>query len=244
MPLAHPNHFLRSLAAEDRVQLEPYLRPVQLNVGSVLERAEEQIKHAYFPRTGMMSFVTSFSDGSTIAAAIAGSNTVVGAVGALGGECALTNHTVQIAGVADEIAIEDLTRVAERNEQIRLLLRKHAHALFAQAFQVGACNAIHSVEGRLSRWLLQCRSILQSNTLPITHEFVARMLGVRRTSVTLILGEFQRAGITDCRRGSIQLLDVDGLHNSTCECYDTIRIRVERLTGWLPSLRQTSARGD
>jgi CRP-like cAMP-binding protein len=236
MVLAHPNHFVRCLPGSERALLEPNLQTVELNTGAVLQRVDEPITHAYFPRSGILSLVVSFSDGATVQAALAGSNTLLGGVAALGGDIALATLTVQIAGMADRIAVDDLKRVADQNHRIRLHLRQHVHALFGQAIQIGACNAIHSVEERLCRSLLQCRDLMQTNSLPLTHEFLAAMLGVRRTSVTLVLGHLQHAGLTGSRRGSIELLDLRGLSDAACECYEVIRAKVQHSTGWAPEI--------
>jgi len=238
MGLQHPNHFLGCLAASDRSLLTPYLSCERLRTGALLQRADEPITHAYFPRSGILSLVVILSDGAMVEAALAGANTVLGAVAALGGETSLATLTVPVGGAADRIAAGDLKRCADESDTLRLALRQHAHALLAQTLQIGACNAVHTVEQRLCRWLLQCRDLLQSNTLPLTHEFLAAMLGVRRSSVSLAAGELQKAGLVNCRRGMVEVLDPDGLKHTACECYRAITDKMERLTGWSPDFRE------
>jgi CRP-like cAMP-binding protein len=101
----------------------------------------------------------------------------------------------------------------------------------AQAQQSAACNATHTLEERLSRWLLRCRDLLDSDEIPLTQEFLAEMLGVRRTSVTLVASALQRSGLIQYRRGHIRLLDLEGLRESACECYATIKAHAGRLLG-------------
>jgi Mn-dependent DtxR family transcriptional regulator len=99
---------------------------------------------------------------------------------------------------------------------------------------VAACNALHELEERLSRWLLQSRDLLQSDTLPLTQEFLSQMLGVQRSSVTFVAGKLQEAGLIRYRRGHIHVLDVEGLHDSSCECYGAINAHFLKLIGWSP----------
>jgi hypothetical protein len=110
----------------------------------------------------------------------------------------------------------------------------------AQAQQVAACNAFHELEERLSRWLLQSRDLLQSDTLPLTQEFLSQMLGVQRSSVTIVARKLQEAGLINYRRGRIHVLDVEALHDSCCECYDAINGHFRRLTGWEPGGNKNS----
>lgn len=215
----------------------PNLEFCPLCVGQVLQTAGEPSRHVYFPRSGIVSLMISFSDGRTAEAALSGFNTVVGVAAALGDEVALNSAVVQIAGAADKMVTAQLKRAVGHSPTLGDD-RRHLQALSAQTSQIAACNAVHSVEERLCRWLLQCRDLLQSNELPLTHEFLAGMLGVRRTSVTLIAGELQKAGLISCRRGRVQLLDLEKISDSSCECYKAIRKQVQRLTGWAPEADQ------
>lgn len=107
---------------------------------------------------------------------------------------------------------------------------------------MAACNALHELEERLSRWLLQSRDLLSSDTLPLTQEFLAQMLGVQRSSVTLVARKLQQAGLINYRRGRIHVLDVEGLQDSCCECYGAINAHFSRMIGWLPGVDPQSAR--
>ena len=128
-----------------------------------------------------------------------------------------------------------LKRAARQSETIRVALVRQEHILAAQTQQVAACNALHELEERLSRWLLQSRDLLMSDTLPLTQEFLSQMLGVQRSSVTLVARKLQEAGLISYRRGRIQVLDVEGLQDSRCECYPAINVHFHRSIGWSPN---------
>src|SRR5205807_9025310 len=112
---------------------------------------------------------------------------------------------------------------------------RHDQMISAQVQQVAACNALHELEERLSRWLLQTRDLIQSDTLPLTQEFLSQMLGVQRSSVTLVARKLQEAGLINYRRGRIHVLDLEALQDGSCECYHMINHQFERLTGWRPA---------
>ena len=125
--------------------------------------------------------------------------------------------------------VQRLRKVAEASAAIRTTLVRHEQVLLAQAQQSAACNASHTVEARMARWLLRCRDLSGSDTLPLTQEFLAEMLGVRRTSVSLVAGTLQRAGLITYRRGHIQITDLEGLRDASCECYATVKAQYDRL---------------
>ena len=122
--------------------------------------------------------------------------------------------------MAAETAV--VKRLVKESETLRLALVRNDQSASAQTQQVAACNALHELEERLSRWLLQARDLFRSDTLPFTQEFLSQMLGVHRTSVTLVARKLQEAGLINYRRGRIHVLDVEGLQDSCCECYDAI----------------------
>lgn len=235
MVLSLSNHFLACLSSRDRSLLDPYLTPVQLTARQVLQPANEKVSQIYFPRTGIMSLLVTFSDGRMAEAGLVGSNTAVGLSAAFGDDIAFNLVTVQIAGAADKIERGYLQQCTRQSEALAAAIRRHEQALLAQSFQIAGCNAVHSAQERLCRWLLQCRDMLDSDDLPLTQEFLAALLGVRRSSVTLIAGELEKAGLIGLRRGQIHLLRIDGLEDAACECYGTIRDQLSRLIGWTPA---------
>src|SRR3954453_8705593 len=202
------------------------------------------IERIYFPHAGIVSLIVGLSTGQFVEAGMLGRNGVVGAGAALAGPTALKTAIIQAdsAGMMMEASL--LKRAAGQSETIRVALVHQEHVLAAQTQQVAACNALHELEERLSRWLLQSRDLVMSDPLPLTQEFLAQMLGVQRSSVPLVARKLQEAGLIRYRRGRIHVLDVEGLQDSCCECYPAINRHFQQLVGWSPSLdpqvRQTS----
>jgi CRP-like cAMP-binding protein len=128
---------------------------------------------------------------------------------------------------------------ADKSSALRMALVHQERVLSAQTQQVAACNALHELEERLSRWLLQSRDLLQSETLPLTQEFLSQMLGVQRSSVTLVARKLQEAGLIRYRRGHINVLDAEALQDSCCECYSAINAHFLKLIGWSPNGTQS-----
>jgi CRP-like cAMP-binding protein len=236
MPLTNsPNHFLLSLSQQDRDLLQPHLRPLRLPLGAALFRADDIISNVYFPYTGIMSMIVGVSSGQFVEAGMLGRNSVVGTGAALDGPDALNTAIAQIESTGMEIAADVLKELARKSETLRMALVHHERALSAQTQQVAACNALHELEERLSRWLLQSRDLLQSDILPLTQEFLAQMLGAQRSSVTLVARKLQEAGLIRYRRGHIHVLEVEGLQDSCCECYAAINLHFNKLIGWSPT---------
>jgi CRP-like cAMP-binding protein len=236
MPLLNsPNHFLASLSPHESELLHPHLKALQLRQGAVIYRAEETIEQVYFPHTGVVSLVVGLTSGQFVEAGMLGRNSVVGAAAPLDGAVALNRAIVQVEsmGMTTETAV--LKRLAKENETLRIALVRNDQSASAQTQQVAACNALHELEERLSRWLLQTRDLLRSDTLPLTQEFLSQMLGVQRSSVTLVARKLQEVGLINYRRGRIHVLDVEGLQDSCCECYEAINAQFHRLIGWSPN---------
>jgi CRP-like cAMP-binding protein len=229
------NHLLSCLSAHDYSLLEPHLSVGPLSARQVLQIAHEEIRHVYFPRSGIISRMVTFSDGRMAEAGVLGLNSAAGLSAIVGDKTALNLVTVQIAGAADKIETCYLAECAARSPTLSATIRWHEQALCAQAFQIAGCNAVHSAQERLCRWLLQCRDLLASDELPLTQEFLATLIGVRRASVTMIAGELERAGLISCRRGLVHLLRVEQLQDAACECYGAIKEQTARLTGWAPT---------
>src|SRR3954454_17328575 len=229
-----PNHFLTSLSAQDSDLLQPHLREEPLNQRSVVFRAEEHIERIYFPTDGVVSLVVTLSDGFMVEAGMFGSNSVVGGGSALDGRLAINQAIVQVEGTSLTVDSGVLRMLASESDTLRAGLMRHELMNLALTQQVAACNARHELDERLCRWLLQTRDLLGSNTLPLTQEFLAQMLGVHRTSVTLIARKLQESGLIKYRRGHIDVLDAIHLRDAASESYSTINDHFERLIGWRP----------
>jgi CRP-like cAMP-binding protein len=231
-PIPHSsNRVLASLAAADLGLLLPHLRTVELPQETVLFEAGGVISRVFFPHAGIVSLVVELASGEMIEAAMIGRESVVGGLSALDSKVSISRAIVQVVGVASAVDVEHVRHLAEKSEAFRTTLIKHEQLLLAQSQQSAACNATHTIEARLSRWLLRCRDLVGSEDLPLTQEFIAQMLGVRRTSVSIVAHTLQQAGLIKYKRGHIRLLDLEGLQEGACECYWTVKSLSDRLIG-------------
>jgi CRP-like cAMP-binding protein len=229
VPVKHPNHLLASLSAADFDLIRPHLKSVDLPNEKILVRTGDPIKHAYFPHSGIISLVVVLASGETIEAAMIGRDSVLGASAGLDGQTALNRAIVQIPGAGSTLDVQHLKTAAAQSSTFRVTLVRHAEVLFAQAQQSVACNVTHALEARLARWLLRSRDLAESDSLPLTQEFLSQMLGVRRTSVSVVAHTLQRAGLIRYQRGHIQIVNSEGLHEVACECYETVKQNYDRL---------------
>lgn len=225
------NRLLASLSAANLKLLEPHLRPLELQQQKVLFEAGQSISAVYFPYDAVVSLVVTLSTGDMIEAAMVGRDGVVGALAALDGKISFSRAVVQIGGHGAICDIETIKRVTKQSATLQSLLIRHEQVVYAQAQQTAACNAIHTIEERLARWLLRARDLTQSDTLPFTQEFLAEILGVRRTSVSVVAHTLQQAGLLKYTRGRIQIVDLEGLRETACECYDTICKHYDTMLG-------------
>ena len=225
------NHLLASLPAAELDLLLPDLKTVDLVHETVLFDVGETIDRVYFPHSGVVSLVVSLASGELIETGMVGRDSLVGGSSALDGKVSLNKAIVQIAGTASMLSIERLRSAANTSVPFRTSLIRHEQLILVQAQQSAACNITHTLEARLARWLLRCRDLTGSEDLDLTQEFLAQMLGVRRTSVSIVAGTLQHSGLIRYRRGHIRILDLAGLRDAACECYQTIRLQSERLVG-------------
>jgi len=223
------NRLLASLAPEDLAALSQDLTAVTLEKGALLYEPGDEIDLIYFPHNAVVSLMTLMQSGEAIESATIGRE---GAVGFSAGgfpRRSLSRIIVQVAGTASKIPAVRLRAVCQRSEGLRLLIDRHAEALFAHAIQSVACNALHSVEARFCRWLLCCHDRIDADRVGLTQEFLADMLGVQRTTVTVVARTLQAAGLIRYSRGVVDILDRAGLEAITCECYGAVRRNYERL---------------
>jgi CRP-like cAMP-binding protein len=211
--------------------LVPHLRLIELPRETVLFEAGDTIKTLYFPHNGIVSIVVDLSSGETIETATIGRDSLVGGSAALDDDTALNRAIVQIKAVASAVDLGTFRKLAQQGHTLHATLARHRQFILAQAQQSAACHAAHPLEARLSRWLLRCHDLLGSEEIPLTQEFLAEMLGVRRTTVTIWASMLQKAGFINYRRGHIHLIDLEGLRGRACECYETIKAQGKRLLG-------------
>jgi CRP-like cAMP-binding protein len=229
--MPNSNAILASLSPGDAGALQPHLKSVYLESKQILFDIGDTIDSVYFPAGGVVSLVVGLSTGQMVEGAMVGKDGVVGVAAALDSKIALTQAIVQLPGDAFVCDAATFKGIALQSERLLSLLFRHEQAVYAQAQQSTACMAVHDVQARLCRWLLRARDLSGSDTLNFTQEFLAEMLGVRRTSVTVDAHALQNAGFIKYSRGKIQILDVDGLHEGACECYQTVKFHYEQLMG-------------
>ena len=228
------NLLLASLSASDAAALKPHLRPVDLEHEKVLFEAGHEVKTIYFPTGAIVSLVVSLSTGEMVEAGMVGKDGVVGAAAALGGNIPINRGIVQLAGSALTCPVDALSGAAFQSRSLLSALVRHEQTVYAQACQSAACMAAHDVEARLCRWLLRARDLADSDSLQFTQEFLAEMLGVKRTSVTLHARTLQQAGMIKYSRGKIQITDLEAMHDTVCECYGTVKSYYHALLGHPP----------
>ncbi len=223
------NRLLAALEPEDFAHLEPYLEIVTLPAGTVLYETGAPLRHTYFPHDVVVALVAVMKDGRSAEMAVYGHEGVVGLVSALVTRQALGRYVVQASGTASRIELDRLHAVIGQRSKIRQLVQRFAEAMMTRILQNVACNAVHSVEARCCRWVLSIHDRLGRDDLPLTHEFLAEMLGVQRSTISTITGALQEAGLIRQGRGVIVVTDRVGLEQASCECYATIRHRFECL---------------
>jgi CRP-like cAMP-binding protein len=222
--------FIASLPADSQSALEPLLTTVQRERGTKLFDFLDQIDFVWFPHTGtVVSLLIPLLEGQSIETGLVGHMGVVGSSAVANGGTALSTAMVQNGDALSSAPIERVRELIERDAVLRHRMNSHEQFLYIQAQQTAACNAVHQVETRLCRWLLQAREMAESDTLGFTQEFIGHILGVRRTTVTLIARHLQSIGFIKYSRGRIQLVDIPGLEEAACECHKTIKDQYDRL---------------
>ena len=221
------NGLLAALEPSDFALLHAHLRQLSLIAGATLQEEEAPVEQVYFPLSGLISLVAVMELGEAVETATIGHQGAIGAFAGLGHWHAFSRAVVQIPGTAMVISASNFQAAVSRSERIRDLILRYKEGLLAQVQQTAACNALHQVEARLARWLLQAIDCVDDPKLPLTHDHLAEMLAVRRTTVTVIAGKLQEARLIRYHRGRIDVLDRAGLERMACECYRTIRRRTE-----------------
>ncbi|QRM29990.1 Crp/Fnr family transcriptional regulator [Microvirga sp. VF16] len=223
------NQLLAAVAPEDFVLLKPHLELVELRREQVLYEAGEIVRDVYFPHEAVISLVNILEDGGTAEVAVFGRGSAMGLLSGIVTREAFGRYVVQIAGTASRISIERLDEARSARPKLQRLMMGYTEVLLAHTFQLLTCNAVHPVEARCCRWLLMLRQQLQQDTLPLTHEFLAEMLGVQRSTVSVVIRTLQTAGLIRQNRGSITVTDWEGLEETACECYGRVMDLYRRL---------------
>jgi CRP-like cAMP-binding protein len=231
--MEHPtrvgNRLLAALPPADFGLLAPYLRKMSLEQDAVLLRSGDRIEQVYFPHTGAISFMLDMPNGQTVATAVIGHEGAVGMLSVLEPSLSPITAVVRVAGVASRISALRFHAVFSQSGAIRHAVQTHTRALLMQFQHVAACNALHSVEVRMARWLLHIHDRIDGDVLPLTQETLSQLLGVRRTTVTQTVRKLRVSGaIRSDRRGLIEI-DRPRLEEAACECYEVMRCRIDQI---------------
>ena len=232
MSIAHSpsqNKLLAALPTADFEPLAQHLELVPMDLGAVVYEPGQQLQHAYFPTTAIVSLHYVTESGASAEAAGVGQDGVVGISLFMGGGTTASSALVQTSGHAYRLERRWLMQEFIRAGLLQSLLLRYTQGLITQTFQTAVCNRHHSVEQQLSRWLLSTLDRIPSSELVMTQELVASLLGVRRESIALAAGRLQQAGYIRYRRGHISVLDRIGLEASACECYAVVKKELSRL---------------
>ncbi|HUS19277.1 MAG TPA: Crp/Fnr family transcriptional regulator [Terriglobales bacterium] len=233
------NQILSSLPKHELRALEPHLVAVDLPRRFVLSQSLHKNAFGYFLESGLASVVVILENGNTVEVGVVGFEGMVGSPILLGTESIPCQTFMLMAGSGYRIKASVLKEQFEDSPQLRRMLMRYFQLHLVQASQTAACNRLHEVEERMARWLLICKDRVDSEDISLTHEFLAQMLGSRRSSVTIAAGALQRAGLIDYSRGHVRILDIEGLEKSACECFRAIHNEQARL-GLLPAVLSPS----
>lgn len=217
------NQLLAALPLAHRNLLLSRLKPVSLPVRTVLYEPDEVPKHAHFITSGIASIVSSMADGASAEVGIWGSEGLVESFHLLGKARIPTRCFIQMEATALRMPFKDLQKEFLDSPELRVAVLQCVQSQGFILGQLAACNRLHEAEERLARWLLMVRDRVDSESYLLTQEFLANMLGARRTTVTAAAGTLQRKGLIKYSRGRIRIIDAAGLENAACECYKTVR---------------------
>jgi CRP-like cAMP-binding protein len=235
------NRVLDALTPEALALLRPHFETVPLALNQAIQEPGEKTEFVYFPTCGMISIVAAMADGAAVEIGMAGKEGMFGISIILGDDTPPQKAMVQLPGSALRVRSAQLRRAVEASAEFHGLLLRYAQAVLTTATQSAACNRLHSLEQRCARWLLSARDRAEGDTFPMTHEFLAMMLGVRRPGVTLAVQNFRDGGMITYNHGTMTVLDRVGLETGSCECYRFIQDESNRLLGgkWDRAPRQT-----
>lgn len=223
------NSFLALLSIEDFSAIQPLLKTSNYDRGALLIDDGAEVENIYFPLSGMISLLVVTQDGDSIETATVGREGVVGVGAGLGLHIASVKAVMQMPGSVCEIPAAKFRAAVSKSAVMRDLCIRYNEVMLIQAQTTVACNALHSIEQRFCRWLLQSAKVVGENTVPLTQEFMSQMLGVQRSSVSQVANKIQKLGHIQYVRGQIRILDRRALEIMACECFDTIQKRTARV---------------
>lgn len=217
------NEILAALTSDELERLASHFEPRELPSGQVLYEIGEQVRHVYFPNNALISLVTQMKDGKIVEVGLIGKDGMSGLTALMSEGTSPERAVVQIPNGATRVELRIIKEEFMRGEQLQKSLFAYARKFMRQVAQTAACNATHSAEERLSRWLLMCQDRINGSELKLTQEFIAEMLGTRRATVSIGAMVLQNEGLIQYSRGHIKIVDRPGLEAFTCECYHATR---------------------
>lgn len=217
------NLVLSSFSAKSRALVDGHCTAVALPAKTMLSRPEEVPQYAYFLTSGVASVVSAMPDGDAVEVGMYGKEGVVGVIQMLGSTPSPTRCLMQLEGTGLRIPMEELRKIFQSSEEVRERLLALVQVETMILSQVAACNRLHEAEQRLVRWLLTAQDKVQTDTLELTQEFLAEMLGARRATLTVVAGILQRSGLIEYHRGVVKITDRARLEDAACDCYRIIR---------------------
>jgi CRP-like cAMP-binding protein len=239
----HKNQLLGAFEPDARARILTHVRPATLKLGTVVCEAGGLLKYAYFPEGSVLSLLTVLENGATIECANIGREGAFGLFAAMYSRVSFNQCVVQLQGPMIRCPIEPLRSEFEKSEHLQDLFVSYSETLLSQVMQTVACNALHTVEERICRWLLMMHDRAEGEALNYTHEFLSRILGANRVSVTLAAQSLQRAGLISYRRGVMQVSDRAGMEKASCECYAVVKARFDAFLRPPPTAVQETETG-
>jgi CRP-like cAMP-binding protein len=225
------NHLLDLIPPAVFDRLRPHLTAEALSLNQTLQARGKPVKSVFFPTSGMISIVAMMRDGATVEVGMVGREGMLGVQAVLDDDISINEAMVLIPGNPLRLPADVLRREAQASPELRSVLLRYVQAVLNAATQSAACNRAHLLEQRLARWLLTARDRAGADRLPLTHEFIAMMLGVRRAGVTVAAQSLQTAGLIQYAHGRITIVDREGLEIAACECYEVTKREYARLLG-------------
>lgn len=225
------NEILLDLPPEESEFLFPKLELVRLMTHHVLHEPGDTLKSAYFCNSGLVSILSVFPDGKSVEVGLVGKEGFIGLPLVAGFRTAATRAIAQIEATAFRVSSETLLAALRQCLTLERRLQQFAQVMAMQTTQIAACNRLHEVDQRLARWLLMSADRIESNSVPLTQEFLAQMLGTRRSSVTVAAGILQKAGLISHTRGDVEIIDRPRLEDAACECYGIMRSQIQKWRG-------------
>ncbi|MFN0279699.1 MAG: Crp/Fnr family transcriptional regulator [Pyrinomonadaceae bacterium] len=225
------NHILAALPELEFKLLASVLEPVTLKLGQAIYESGDKMTHAYFPTTTIISLLYVMENGATAEIGVVGNEGVLGIAAFLGGDSMPNRAVIQSAGEAHRIKLADFKSAFKLGGTFQNILLRYTQALMSQIAQTAVCNRLHSLEQQLCRWLLLSHDRLDTDKLVMTHDLISNMLGVRREGITLSAQSLAKKGLIKNVRGSITVVDRQGLERQVCECYAVVNNEYNRLLG-------------